>query len=76
MVKVTSLLIKVVDMGSVLESELGQKWRCGALNARKYSSEKNLEFKGLLKQLIFRLIQAVICALIIQSILREKQDMI
>ena len=53
-----------------------QKWRCGALNAHKCSSEKFLEFKGLLKQLIFRLIQAVVCALIIQSILREKQDMI
>ena len=35
MVKVSSLLIKagLVDMGSVLELELGQMWRCGALKA-------------------------------------------
>ena len=38
MVKVMSLLIKTVlrlevDLGSVLESELGQKWRYGVLKA-------------------------------------------
>ena len=35
MVKVSSLLIKagLVDMGSVLELELGQMWRYGALKA-------------------------------------------
>ena len=34
MVKVTSLLIKAgVDLGSVLESELGQKWKYGVLKA-------------------------------------------
>ena len=27
------LLRLEVDLGSVLESELGQKWKCGALNA-------------------------------------------
>ena len=40
MVKVTSLLIKAVDMGSVLESEVGQKWKYGALKACICSSEK------------------------------------
>ena len=34
MVKVMSLLAKAeVDLGSVLESELGQKWRYGVLKA-------------------------------------------
>ena len=34
MVKVTSLISKVeVDLGSALESELGQKWRYGVLKA-------------------------------------------
>ena len=34
LVKVMSLLIRAleVDLDSVLESELGQKWRYGALN--------------------------------------------
>ena len=32
-VKVTSPLRLEVDMGSVLESELAQKWRYGALEA-------------------------------------------
>ena len=40
----------VVDLGSVLESELGQKWRYGALKARLklVSSENNSGFKGLI----------------------------
>ena len=33
MVKVTRLLMLEVDLGSVLESELGQKWRYGVLKA-------------------------------------------
>ena len=34
MVKVMSLLIKAgADLGTVLESELGQKWRYGVLKA-------------------------------------------
>ena len=41
-----------VDLGSFLESELGQKWRYGALKhvyAKSSLSKKNLEFKGLIK---------------------------
>ena len=42
-----------VDLGSVLESELGQEWRYGALNACTYrlklvSSRDNSVFKGLI----------------------------
>ena len=41
-----------VDLGSVLESELGQIWKYGALKACSYilklvSSEKNSGFKGI-----------------------------
>ena len=50
MVKVTSLLVK--DLGSVLESELGQEWRYGAVKGmyrlKLVSSRSNSVFKGLI----------------------------
>ena len=51
MVKVTRLLAKAeVDLGAVLESELGQKWKYGVLEGmyrpKVLSSRNNSVFKG------------------------------